>query len=123
MKEGTQLLVGWVCGTLDSQASEKVTFFRRAFIGSIAGPSGFVVSMSNVELVLKILALIAGIAVSTISFFSIWKSRKDKKQLAAIEIARKERQICDECRSGLRPLHCPLPSADRPPDCPHKNKK
>jgi hypothetical protein len=123
MSEAFKAFSLWIVGSdsLSEDMRERARFVGRAIAGTFAGPLGFITSTTNIEWSLKVLALIAGISVSVISFVSIWRSSKSKRRIDAIEIAREERRTCEGCRLGNVPIRCPIPTADRPIDCPKKH--
>jgi hypothetical protein len=85
----------------------------KGFVGAVDGFGSVAVS-SVLHAWLSELVLVAGLWVSALRFWSIWKSR----QKTEIEIWHEMARLCADCVSGKPPPRCPVPQGFRPANCP-----
>ena len=85
----------------------------KGFVGAV-GCFGSVAVSSVLHAWLSILVLVAGLCVSVVTFWSIWKGR----QKAEIEMWHEVARLCADCVRGTPPPRCPLPQNIRQANCP-----
>jgi len=85
----------------------------KGFVGVVGGFGSVAVS-SVLHAWLSVLVLLAGLCVSLVTIWSIWKGR----QKAEIEMWHEVARLCADCVRGVAPPRCPLPQKIRPANCP-----
>ena len=90
----------------------------------ILGLTGTTASLGSVgiswegraEAWLRLLTLTVGLFTAALAAY--WMHRMNK-----VALAREALLLCENCKAGHPPPHCPLSPEDRPDDCPHKKGK
>jgi hypothetical protein len=76
------------------------------------------VSIADVKEALQIGALLGGIAVSIYTLRRLKRQGDESDRLSAIQTAKTQAEMCAECKKGVSPTSCPIPTEQRPFDCP-----
>lgn len=116
-----------VSGLENGVTMEKVTIFGVPVVGWI----GFVATLFTwaIEHVGALVTLMTGILAMVVTFYGLkiqrqtLRNKQQENLNQAIDMAQKERNLCDQCLTGRIPSHCPVPEDDRPPHCPLREKK
>ncbi len=85
----------------------------KGLVGAVGGFGSVAVS-SVLHAWLSVLVLVAGLCVSALTFWSIWKSREKTE----LEIWHEMARLCADCMGGKPPPRCPVPQNIRPANCP-----
>ena len=99
----------------------------KALVGLVSSGTSVVASYArHIAIWLRIGGLLAGLTVSVLAAVSIICGRRKAKldeQMSAIEEQRSAAKLCEWCRKGQPPPHCPIPESERPENCPLSLKK
>lgn len=71
---------------------------------------------------LKDIGLLLTIMIGSTTLYFLIRINRHRDHIKAIEEARAETKLCEECRNGEKPVRCPIPPEARPNDCPLTKK-